>query len=473
MGSALGLTTPALLMGSLVLLAAIAYILRAWERTVAISAGLYTGALALWLWRMDLSQPTPTLLGRPLNATAPFEIGGFTFQLQPLNAPIIMLSLAIGAIAFLLAARASQGHTFVPLMLTLLAGYSALFMNVDGPLSPTLMTPLFLIGLTALSVFIIQAGRMSHPAGPMRMLISPVLAFPFILSANWYIELFPLNPQDSQPAQIAAILIAFGYLLLLAPVPLHGSQPASSQTAPPVVSAVVTLLYQLAVLYMLFRTINEFPFVVQNAPLAFWLEWAGLITAVWGSVAAFGALNAGRLWGYSALHDWGLLLMVLATAGARSLPLALFLFGLRAISMITAAAGLSVLEQKAGGLSAFRLQGVGNRLPWNSAAFLLGGLGLVGFPLSAGFTGHWAALQIVAETDWRPAAVVLIASGGAIFSYVRLARIMFGPLTNRSLLRERPLSAAVAATLLIVSISLALAPQLLDGPVTYVLSAFN
>jgi len=467
------LTTPALLMGGLVLLAAIAYIFRAWERPVAIGAGLYTGILALWIWRLDLSQPVQALLGRPVNATASFEIGGFTFQIQAFNAPIIALSLAIGAIAFLLTARISQGHTFVPLTLTLLAGYIALFMNVAGPLPPTLLTPLFLIGLSAISIFILQAGRMGNPAGPMRMLIPPVLAFPFILSANWYIGHIPLDPQNPQPAQIAALLIAFGYLLMLAPVPLHGSQPASAQTAPPVVSALVTLLYQLAVLYMLFRTINEFPFVVQGAPLAFWLEWAGLITAVWGGAAAFGALNAGRLWGYSALHDWGLLLMVLATAGARSLPLALFLFGLRAISMFTAAAGLSALEQNAGGLSASQLQGIGNRLPWNSAAFLLGGLGLVGFPLSAGFTGHWAALQIVAEADWQPAAVVLIASGGAIFSYVRLARILFGPLTNRFILRERPLSAVVAAAFLLLSISLALAPQLLDGPVSYVLSAFN
>ena len=464
---------PAFLMASLLALAAAAYIFRDWERMVAITAGLYTGALAFWFWRMDLNQPVHTLLGRPVQLDAPLSLGDFTFQVQSFNTPMIALGLAMGAAAFFLAARVSQGHTFVPLGLVLLAGYNALFLAAEGPVAPALLAPLFLIGLSAISAFILQAGRVGRVAGPLRMMIPPTLAFPFILVATWYIDQIGLNPQDSQPAQMAALFIAFGYLLLLAPTPLHGAQAVSAEAAPSVALALATLLYQLAVLYMLFRAISAFPFMVQEAPLASWLEWAGLATAVWGGVAAFGAVHAGRLWGYSALHDWGVILMVLAAAGARSLPLALFLFGLRPISMFPAAAGLSVLEQQTGGLSAASLRGAANRLPWNSAAFLLGGLGLVGFPLSAGFPGHWAGFQIVAETDWRQAALVLIASGGAIFSYIRLARILFGPLANRSLLRERPLSAAIAALILLASVSLALAPQLMDGPVSYILAAFN
>jgi NADH:ubiquinone oxidoreductase subunit 2 (subunit N) len=294
-----------------------------------------------------------------------------------------------------------------------------------------------------------------------------------VLMANWFMGQAFLDPQNQALLSMAAQFVAIGYLILLAPAPLHGSQPAMAQTAPPVVAAVVGLLYQLAALFLLFRMLSELPFVAQNAALALWLDWAGLITAVWGGVAAFGTLHAGRLWGYSALHDWGLILMVMAVAGTRSLPLALFLFGLRTISMLTAAAGLSVLEEHAGGLGSAQLRGAGSRLPWNSAAYLLGGLGLAGFPLSAGFTGHWAALQILAESDWRPAAVVLVASGGAIFGYIRLARILFGPLANRSMRRENAISAAMAAAILLLSVGLAFAPQLLDGPVSRMLLAFN
>jgi formate hydrogenlyase subunit 3/multisubunit Na+/H+ antiporter MnhD subunit len=106
------------------------------------------------------------------------------------------------------------------------------------------------------------------------------------------------------------------------------------------------------------------------------------------------------------------------------------------------------------------------RLPWNAAAYLVGCLGLVGFPLSAGFAGHWAALQLVAASDWRPAVAVLVASGAAILALIRMARILYGPLADPLLPRERPIGVATAVVMLMLSVALALAPQLLNGPVS-------
>jgi NADH-quinone oxidoreductase subunit N len=357
--------------------------------------------------------------------------------------------------------------------LTLVAGYVAVTLLYTSPIAPPLLIPLLLALLAAIGVFVLQAGRLTTPAGPLRNLVPPVLAFPLFLIAPFYIEQIPLNPQDFSSAQAAAQLLSLGLVLLLAPVPLHGAQAAIAQSAPPVTTALLTLLGQLAALHLLYRTLATFEFVPQHAPLGLWLTWIGLITAVWGGVAALGATHAGRLWGYTALHDWGVILLVLAAPGSRGWSLVLFLFGLRVVSMLTAAAGLAVLEQHTGGLSPARVQGAGSRLPWNSAAFLLGGLGLAGFPLSAGFTGHWAALQIVAESDWRPAAVVLLASAGAIFGYIRLARALFGPLENRFLSREMPLNILLAACALLLSIGLAVAPQLMDLPIGRALLSFG
>jgi multicomponent Na+:H+ antiporter subunit D len=393
----------------------------------------------------------------------------------------LVSSLLLAGMAFVLAACLSQGRSFVPFSLALMAGYAALALMITGPLAPQLLAPLVLVSLSGVGIFVLQAGRLVSPAAlgtcgrpaPLRSLFPPILAFPLFLLSAWYIEQIPLNPQDSRAAASAAQLLAIGLIILLAPVPLHGAQPAIAQSAPPVATALLTLLYELAVLHLVYRTVTTFPFVPEVAPLGTWLTWIGLATAVWGGVAAAGAGHAGRLWGYTALHDWGLILLVLAVPGARSWPLVLFLFGLRVVSMLTAAAGLSVLEQHSGGLTMDHLQGAGSRLPWNSAAFLLGGLGLAGFPLSAGFTGHWAALQIVAEVDWRPAAVVLIASGGAILGYIRLARVLYGPLANRYLLREQPLNVGLAVVVLSLSVGLAVAPQLLDGPISRALLALT
>jgi len=469
------LNLPELLLATLFGAAAFTYIFRRMESIVAFAAALLTGGLALWLWTLDLTIPVTRFLfiGPLIDSTTPFLRLGFTLQLQPGAVPILVVSLLLATGAFLLTVIVSQGRSFVPLILALLAGYVMIALMTAGPLRPPLLGPLLLIAMSSLGVFVLQAGRLTHPAGPLRTLIPPMLALPLFLLAAWYIDQIPLNPQDNGAQQTAGYLLALGLLLLLAPVPLHSAQPATAQSAPPIAAALVTLLYQLALLHLHFQVVNTYPFVVQGTMFGEWLTWAGLATTVWGGIAAAGALHPGRLWGYSALHDWGLIILVLAVPGVRNWPLALFLFGLRTISMMTAAAGLAVLSQHSGGFTPEGWRGAGNRLPWNSAAFLLGGLGLVGFPLSAGFTGHWAALQIIAETDWRQAALVLLTSGGAIFGYIRLARLLFGPLNNRYLRREQAISAAFAVIALLISVSLAVAPQLLDGPISRALVAFS
>ncbi len=468
------LTLPFLLVGSLLLSAGITYVTRHWERVTALVGVLVTGFWATLLWQVDLQQPLWILpTGQTVDMGAPIERLGFTLRLEAGAIPMLAAMLFLTAAAFAVAATLSQGRSFVPFALVLVAGYVTVTLLYTAPLPPPLIIPLLLALLATVGVFVLQAGRLTTPIGPVRSLVPPLLAFPLFLIAPYYIEQIPLNPQDFTAAQAAARLISLGLVVLLAPVPLHGAMAAIAQSAPPVTTAWLTLLGQLAALHLLYRTLATFEFVPQQAPLGLWLTWIGLITAVWGGVAALGSTHAGRLWGYSALHDWGVILLVLAAPGSRGWSLVLFLFGLRVVSMLTAATGLAVLEQHTGGLSLARVQGAGSRLPWNSAALLLGGLGLAGFPLSAGFTGHWAALQIVAESDWRPAAVVLLASAGTIFGYIRLARALFGPLENRFLSREVPASVLLALFVLFVSIGLAVAPQLMDVPIGRALLSFS
>lgn len=468
-------TFPALLIGSLLGLAILTYLLRTWERLTLWIAAIFTGGLAFWLLSVDLSAPLEVLplIGRELDISLPFTRLGFTFALQPGALAMLITSLFMATAAFVVALVVSQGHSFVPFTLALLAGYFMLTLMTAGPLAPPLLAPMLLVALSSMSVFMLQAGRLTSPSGPLRTLVPPVLAFPLFLIAQWYIDQIPLNPQDQTPATIVAQLLTLGLLILLAPAPLHSALPATAQSAPPVVAAVVSLFYQLALLYLLFRLVDLYPFITAQTTYEQWFLWAGLATTAWGGIAAAGATHPGRLWGYAALHDWGLILVILANPDVAVWPLALFLFGLRAVSMLTAAAGLAVMEHHVGNLTPTQLQGAGNRLPWNSAAFLLGGLGLTGFPLSAGFTGHWTALQVIAANDWRPAAVVLLASVGAIGGFVRLTRILFGPLENRFLVREQAPSVAVALFALLLSISLAVSPQLLDSPIRSAWTAFG
>lgn len=464
---------PALLIGFLMLGAAVTYVLRDWERYVALGAAASTGFIALLLWRLDPGAVSAAVPEPLAGATVGLARFGFTLQFHPDAMSPLVLTFFLAAVALLLAARFPQGRSFVPMTLALLAGYSVWYLIIEAPIAPPMVLPLGLILLSALSAIALQAGRAARAGGPLRWMVAPVLAFPLFLIANWYIEQAPLNPQDQSPLVTAASLLTFGLLLLMAPVPLHSVQPATSETAPPMATALFTLLYQLALIFLISNVVVTYPFMETLAPLNIWFAWAGLVTAIWAGVAAVGTTQPGRLWGYLSLHDWGLIILLLSVPGLRTWSLVAFLFVLRVVSMMTTAAGLMAIEYYLRGLDADRLRGAGVRLPWNSAAYLLGGLGLVGFPLSAGFAGHWAALQLVAASDWRPAVAVLVASGAAIFALIRMARTLYGPMVDPSVPSERLLGVITAIVMLLISFGLAVAPQILNGPVSRAISAFG
>lgn len=469
------LAWPGLLLALLTAMATTTYLLRRYGAWVSGGAAMILAGIAWWMTRAGagdglLRIPFLSAQVQLHDATA---WRGFVMQVTSTNLPVLVFSLLIGAAALLLAAFTRQSDAFPAFSLLVLAGYSGFAMLGAAPIEPYLLAPGFLALVTALSVYALQAGQLGDTTGPLRFLLMPVLAFPLFLLASWYIDRLALNPQDDASMVVAARLLSFGLLLLLGPAPLHTAWPAIAESAPPVAGVLLTLLYQLAVLLLLHRVATAHPFVVEQSGLNLWLTATGVLTAVWGGLAALGASHPGRLWGYAFLHEWGLILLILAAPGSRSWPLVLFLFVLRAVSGLTAAVGLACLRERVGVLSLEQLRGVGGRLPWNTTAYLLGSLGLAGFPLSAGFTGHWAALQTVAESDWRVAAVVLLASAGVVIGFVRLVRILFGPLGNPFLQQERPRNAIVALIAIALTASLAIAPQLLDGPISWGLAAFH
>jgi multicomponent Na+:H+ antiporter subunit D len=57
------------------------------------------------------------------------------------------------------------------------------------------------------------------------------------------------------------------------------------------------------------------------------------------------------------------------------------------------------------------MRGLGREMPWTMTAFVIGGLSLVGFPLTVGFISKWYLVLGALEQGWWPIAVaVLLAS---------------------------------------------------------------
>jgi multicomponent Na+:H+ antiporter subunit D len=64
------------------------------------------------------------------------------------------------------------------------------------------------------------------------------------------------------------------------------------------------------------------------------------------------------------------------------------------------------------------MSGLGRRMPWTMAAFVIGGLSLIGVPLTTGFISKWVLIQATLETGQWYFAVLILASSLLALVYV-------------------------------------------------------
>ena len=99
------------------------------------------------------------------------------------------------------------------------------------------------------------------------------------------------------------------------------------------------------------------------------------------------------------------------------------------------------------------MRGLGKRMPLTMLAFAIGGLGLIGAPLTAGFISKWYLVLGALEADlWWVAVLILIASLLAlvyIFKVIEVAYFQDPPDDWDGTVTEAPLSMLVPTYVLI------------------------
>jgi multicomponent Na+:H+ antiporter subunit D len=64
------------------------------------------------------------------------------------------------------------------------------------------------------------------------------------------------------------------------------------------------------------------------------------------------------------------------------------------------------------------MAGLGRRMPWTMAAFVVGGLSLIGVPLTVGFVSKWYLVAAALEAGLWPVAVLILLSSLLAVVYV-------------------------------------------------------
>jgi multicomponent Na+:H+ antiporter subunit D len=215
------------------------------------------------------------------------------------------------------------------------------------------------------------------------------------------------------------VLVSFAFItvgasLKLALWPLHVWLPDAYTYAPSVASAFISATGTKVMVYVLLR----FAFTVFGATFAFDMLGLGLplmmlsLTGIFvASTAAIFQEDAKRLLAFSSVAQIGYMILGISLASVAGLTagiLHLFNHALMKGGMFLA---LGSMAYRTGSTRLDDLRGIGRKMPVSFAAFVVGGVGLIGVPLTVGFVSKWALITaLIEQAPWWVAALSLVSS---------------------------------------------------------------
>jgi multicomponent Na+:H+ antiporter subunit D len=232
---------------------------------------------------------------------------------------------------------------------------------------------------------------------------------------------------DERPVAIAVSFITIGLALKAAVFPLHTWLPNAYTYAPHAVTVFIAACSTKVALYLLLR----FDFVVFQAALPQHVGLFGLVglaLAMAAIVIASGIAlfehDVKKILAYSSVAQIGYMLFGAALASTTGLTGAIaHMFGhaLAKGALFVAIASFAVrgAEHTLAGLA-----GMGRRMPFTSAAFVVAGLSLIGIPGTAGFVGKWYLVLAAAEHGVAGILLAVPVLAGSLLAVVYVWRVV-------------------------------------------------
>ena len=440
------------------LMAPIALILRnprgVWMLTLVVTWMTFAISLSLLMQVLD----SGTITYRIGGWAAPW---GIEYVLDKVGAFVLVIVSAIGAIVMSYARRSIE-HEIPEERIYLF--YTMFLLCLTGLLGITITGDVFnlfvFLEVSSLSSYVmISLGRdrRALSAAYRYLIMGTIGATFYIIGVGlMYMMTGTLNMADLatlMPAVVdttvihaALAFLSVGICLKLALFPLHLWLPGAYTYAPSVVTAFLAATATKVAVYVLIRIF----FTVFGAVNVF--ETLGLqnilmvlaITAMFvASIIAIYQDNVKRLFAYSSIAQIGYIILGLSFASETGMAAAIIHLFNHAIIKCAIFLGLGCVALRTGGVSIKDMHGLGQRMPWTMAAIVIGGLGLIGIPMTVGFVSKWYLVQAALEKDmWQIAALIVLSSLLAIIYVWRIVEVAYlkpAP-ENTAPISEAPLS---------------------------------
>jgi len=398
---------------------------------------------------------------------APF---GIEYRIDAVSAWVLIIVSTIAAVVMPYA-RASVEREVEPQRIPLL--YSAFLLCLTGLLGITVTGDVFnlfvFLEISSISAYaLIAAGpdrRALHAAYKYLIMGSIGATFIVIGIGMMYVMTGTLNMADlaeripqvsSRTISVAFAFLTVGISLKLALFPLHLWLPDAYAFAPSAVTAFIASTATKVAVYMLVRfffTVFGPAFSLEVMAFHRVLLPLAVLGILSGSMTAIYQMNVKRLLAYSSVAQIGYMVLGISLISVTGLTGGLLHLFNHAVIKGALFMAMGCVMYRIGSVRIDQMQGLGRKMPWTMAAFVVAGLSLIGVPGTVGFISKWyLVLGAIEANHWIVAGVILVGSLMALVYIWRVVEVAYfqGPMDDVRV-REAPLSLLIPTWILVLA----------------------
>ena len=262
--------------------------------------------------------------------------------------------------------------------------------------------------------------------------------------------------EGNRTIPVAFTFLTVGITLKLALFPLHLWLPNAYTYAPSAVTAFMASTATKVAVYLLLRfffTIFGAAFSFGQMRLNMVLMPLALVSILAMSLVAIYQDNIKRLLAFSSVAQIGYMVLGISfgtVLGVTAGIVHLFNHALMKGALFMA---MGCIMYRVGSVRIEKMSGLGKLMPWTMAAFVGGGLSLIGVPATVGFISKWYLVQAALEQGlWPVAAIVMVGSLMALVYIWKVVEVAyFGDPDPDHTIEEAPLSMLVPPWILVLA----------------------
>jgi multicomponent Na+:H+ antiporter subunit D len=401
------------------------------------------------------------------SGTIIYELGGWEapwgieYRIDQLNAFLLLIISAISTVVLLAADTSIRDEIpedryslFYVLYLLSLSGLLGIVATADAF---NVFVFLEISSLSAYALIALGKDRRALWASFQYLLMGTIGATFILIGIGLMYQMTgTLNMDDlakrlPEVEQTRTVFTAFAFVIVgiclkLAMFPLHLWLPNAYAYAPSIVTAFLAATATKVAIYLLIRftfSVFDLSYSFTHFPLQILFVILGLTGIFVASTTAIYQTNVKHLFAYSSVAQIGYMIVgysVSSVAGLTATLLHVFNHALMKGALFLA---LGAVMYRLGTTHLSHFHGLGRQMPYTMAAIVIGGLSLIGVPLTVGFVSKWYLVLAVIENGWWPVAVLILL--GSLLAIVYVWRIVEAayfnpPSADTETVNEAPLS---------------------------------